>query len=633
MLLAIRDKAQGWIAWVIVILISIPFALWGVQEYLGAGGDSVVAEVDGVEINAQELDRSIQRYRAALRERLGASYNPEMFPDEMIRRQVLDGMIREMVVTQSARRLGLRAGDDMVRDSILTMPSFQRAGRFDNAAYESALRTQGFTPGSFEQRLREDLAVKLLEHGVSSGALVTDREVEDYVRLRDQKRDFSFVNVAAASFIDSIEPSEDEIKSYYDANQSQFMRPERVKLDYLELDRDQLADALEVSQEDLAAYYEEHKAEFTSPEQRRVRHILIPVEGSGDEAEAAALAKAMSLVDRVRAGEDFAELAKTDSKDPGSANNGGDLGVVGRGAMVEAFETAAFSLEPNVVSDPVKTQFGYHVIQVTEIVPEHVQTLEEAGDRLAGEYRRNEAEHLFYDHSERLTDLTYEHAESLEPAAEVLGLQIQHGDWMTRVGGAAPLDSPKVAAAAFSDDVLERGNNSEPVELETTHLVVLRVVDHEASMPQPLEEVRDRIRDNLRTTAASAKAAELAQQMREGIDGGVGIDTVAADNGLTVEQRTEVARHGSDVAAELVESVFRARRPENGLSAGVVALNTGDHAVFVVSKVSDADPDTLSTEDRQAVRNQLTTARAQRDFDLFVEQRRAESSIEVRKAD
>jgi len=630
MLQAIRDKAQGWIAWAIVILISIPFALWGIQEYLGAGGDPVVAEVDGVEIKAQELDQSIQRYRAALRDRLGASYDPDMFPDEMIRRQVMEGMIRDLVVAQSARALGLRAGDEMVRDSILTVPAFQRAGRFDTAAYESALRTQGYTPQSFEQRLREDMAVKLLENGISAGALVTDSELDDLIRLRDQKRDFDFVNVSAEPFAATIEPTEDEIKGHYDANQALYMRPERVKVDYLELNRDQLAEALEVTDDALAAYYEEHKAEFTSPEQRRVRHILIPVEGTGDEAESAAFAKAQSLVERLRSGEDFAELAKTESKDPGSANTGGDLGVVGRGAMVEAFEEAAFALETNDISDPVKTQFGYHIIQVTEVLSEHVQSLEEARDRVSREYRLNQAEHIFYDYAERLTDLAYEHAESLEPAAQALGLEIQHSDWVTRDGGASPLDSPKVVSAAFSEDVLERGNNSDAIELETTHLIVLRVVEHEETAPRPLDEVSDQIRQTLRSQMASQKAGELAGQMLERVNGGAELEAVATENGLSVEPRTDIGRRDGSVAPNLVESVFRAPRPsDGGVSANVVALASGDHAVFVVTKVADADPAALDAEARNALRDQLASARAQRDYDLFVDQQRAEASIKI----
>ena len=483
MLQIIRDKAQGWIAWIIVILISIPFALWGIQEYLGAGGDPVVAKIDGAKITQQELDSAIHRQRANLRERLGAGYDPEQFPDALLRQQVLGGMIRDRVIGQTAADLGLRAGDAMVRSQILQIPAFQSGGRFDTAAYESALRAQGYTAASFEESLRDDLASMLLESGIASSALVTDRDLNDYLRLRDQTRDIGVVTVKAAAFVSAEAPADNAIRAYYEENTTRFMRPERVKIEYLELDRDKLAESVSVDEDGVAALYDAHRAEYVAPEQRRIRHILVTVEG--DDADSAALTTAESIGAQLRDGADFAELAKVHSKDPGSAAKGGDLGLVGRGVMVAPFEDAAFTLAQGDISDPVKTQFGYHVIQVTEIVPERVQTLEEARARIEAAYRQQEAEHLFYDKAERLTDLTYEQPDSLTSAAEALGLEVQQSDWLTRSGGGAGvLASPKVTAAAFDEDVLGRGNNSEPIELDTTHLVVLRTLAHEEAAPQ-----------------------------------------------------------------------------------------------------------------------------------------------------
>ena len=265
MLQAIRDKAHGWIAWVIVILISIPFALWGIQEYLGVGGDPVVVEVDGVEITQNEIDASMQRYRSALRERLGAAYNPDMFPDRLVREQVLRSMIRDVVLAQTATGLGLRAGDEMVRAQILDVPAFQRAGSFDPAAYKSAISMQGYTPAAFEARLRDDLATSILESGIRSGAVVTDVEVDDFVRLRDQKRDIAYVTVEAAGFLGDSDPADEEIQAFYDQNSSRFMQPERVRIAYIELNRDQLADAVVVDEEALQAYYDRHQAEYGAP--------------------------------------------------------------------------------------------------------------------------------------------------------------------------------------------------------------------------------------------------------------------------------------------------------------------------------------------------------------------------------
>ena len=633
MLLNIRDKAQGWIAWAIVILISIPFALWGIQEYLGVGSEPVVAEVDGTEITEQQLERNIQRYRANLREQLGAAYDPEMLPDELVRQQVLDAMVRDLVLASTARDLGLRAGDDMVRDSIRNMAAFQRDGRFDNQAYESALRVQGFSPAAFEQSMRDDLATALLQSGIRGGALVTDLEIDDYVRVRDQTRDIALVRIEADAVLGDFTPDDEEIQSYYDANPGAFMRPERVKLRYLELDRNGIADGLEPDEQALVSYYDKHLAEYTSPEQRRLRHILITVDGEGDEADAQALSTASDLLERLTAGEDFAELAKAHSKDPGSAVQGGDLGLVEPGVMVPAFEEAAFALEAGALSEPVRTGFGYHLIRVDEIMPRGTLPFAQVRDRVDRAYRQAEAEQRYFSLAEQLTDITYESPESLEPAAEALGLEIQTSDWISREGGGSGiLASPKVAAAAFEEDVLQRGYNSEPVEIDPTHMIVLRVLEHEEAAPRPLAEVREQILGILKSETAARKTAEQADQMREKVESAA-LDAVAAEYGLAVETHAAVTRTASELNPQLVRAVFAAGRPQqDAVIAHAVALPGADQALFVVRQVTDGDPSQLSESERAEVRTILERRREQQEYDLVIDQQVAESGIEYRRS-
>jgi peptidyl-prolyl cis-trans isomerase D len=634
MLQAIRDKAQGWIAWAIVILISIPFALWGINEYLGVGGDPVIAEVDGVEITQRELDSSIQRYRYTLRDRLGAAYDPDMFPDSMVRQQVLDSMIRDLVIARSAADLGLRAGDAMLRANIRQVPAFQSGGRFDPQAYESALRVQGFTPATFEQRLRDELAVTLLESGVTGGALVTDREVRDFLSLRDQTRDVAYVVVPAERFAVGTEPDEAEIQAYYEENSARFVRPERVKLAFIELSREQLAESLPVDEEALLTYYETHGSAFIAPEQRRVRHILLTPDGSGDDADAAALARAEELLDKLRAGEDFAELAQAHSADPGSGAAGGDLGLVGRGVMVDAFEEVAFSLEPGVVSDPVKTEFGYHLIEVTEVMPEQVQEFDEARDRVMRAWRQEEAERRFYDLAERLADLAFENPGSLDVAAEALDLPVQESDWIVATGGAGGvLDTPKVLAAAFSEEVLERGNNSDTIELDATHVLVLRSLAHEVAAPKPLDEVRDEIVEAIAQQNETAAAEQFAGELLSAVKDGQSLADAAAGHDLEVMTLTDLGRAGGEgVPPALVNAVFTAGLPgEAGSLPGSVALGLGDRAVFVLQDVTNADVSALSGEELEATRAQLASRRAQRELALFVAQQRAETAVNLKQ--
>lgn len=631
MLLAIRDKAQGWIAYAIVILISIPFALWGINEYFGTGGDPVVAEAEGVEITQRELDTAVQRYRNGLRERLGASYDPDMFPDSMVRQQVLGSMIRDVVISETAADLGLRAGNDMVRNSIRQVPAFQSNGQFDPRAYESALRTQGYSPSSFEERLRGEMATTLLERGITDGVLVTETEVRNYLSLANQMRDFSYVVVPAAKFSDGEAPTAEAIKTFYEENAVRFIRPERVKVAYLELSRELLADSLSVTEENLREYYDVHKAEFTAPEQRRVRHILIAV---GDEGEDAALEQAQTLLAELRAGGDFAELAKTHSADPGSGSAGGDLGLVGRGVMVAPFEESAFSLEPGVISEPVKSQFGYHLIEVTEVVPEHVQSLEEARDRIATSWRQDEAERLYYDQAERLADLSYENPGSLEVAADALALQVQESDWVSSAGGmGGVLDNPKVLAAAFSEDVLVRGNNSDAIELDATHMLVLRTMEHEDAAPKPLDEVREEIVATLNQQRASEAAKELADNALAEVQAGEDLASVAALYGLSVMTAEGLVRTGSEEhPPALVRAVFTAGIPVDGKPViAETALGGGDRAVFVLDNVVNADTASLSAEEIAGARAQISSRRAERTLAMFVAQQRAEASVSVKE--
>ncbi|MEN8174752.1 MAG: SurA N-terminal domain-containing protein [Pseudomonadota bacterium] len=619
MLQSIRDKAHGWIAWTIVILISIPFALWGINEYFGVGSDPAVAQVNGVEITQSELDTGIQRYRMNLRDRLGSNYRPDSFPDELIRRQVLESRIRDILMVQSAHDMRLRAGDEMVRASIRAVPAFQRGGRFDNQAYQAALRSQGMSAGAFERRMRDDLAVALLELGVAGGALVTDRELDDYLRLRDQTRDIGYARLEAAVFSDSITPSDVQVEEYYEANGVRFMQPERVVVEYLDLNRDTLAETVSVDEADLVAFFEDTKTAYSPPEKRTMRHILV-----ASETEAAELAK------RIDAGEDFAELAREYSQDPGSAASGGDLGVVERGIMVPAFEAAALALAEGEISVPVGTEFGFHIIQVTAIEGGGSPGLDEIRDEVVRAYREDQAERMFFDQAERLGDLVYESPDSLNPAAEVLGLEVQRSDWITRAGGEGDLASPRVVTAAFSDDVLQQGNNSDPLELDNSRILVLRVVDHHEAQPKLLEDVREEIIGLLRTQAASEQAAGVAESMRDAVAQGRTLDSVAQENGLEPRVHAGVARTATDLESAIVNAAFEAGRPQAGTPVvTLVPLPGGDHAVLKINAVHDADPGAISAEEREAARESLENRRRSAAVDLFLAQQRTDADISI----
>ncbi|SDX36005.1 peptidyl-prolyl cis-trans isomerase D [Allochromatium warmingii] len=594
MLQTIRERAQGWIAWAIVILISIPFALWGIQSYLGVGGEPIAATVNGVELPERELDRRVQEARLDLRERLGADYDPATVDDQQLRAEVLDTLIQETVLLEAVKRLGLRVSDQEVQLQILSDPSFVKDGRFDKETYERLLRFQGLTPALYEAQLRQKLSATQLVRALASSELATRTERDAYKRLMGQRREISYLRLPLAAHRTEEPLDEARITAYYDSNRARFQTPEQVKLDYLVLDSEQLAAKIEVSEDELRQLYASDQARFVQPERRAVRHLLLKVEDGADAAAAqAVLEQIQAIRARIQAGESFEELAKTLSQDPGSAAQGGSLGIIESGIMVPAFDQAAFALAVGAVSEPVRTNFGYHLIEVTQIQPATTQPFAAVRESLHDQLTKQRAESLFYDLAERLATITYESPESLEPAAQELGLTIQHSDWVSREHSEpSVLAHPKVMAAAFHEEVLVNGRNSDLLEPERDRLqaVVLRVVAHRDVSVKALADVREEIsaaiRDEQARVAAKAAAEALAEKLRDGSDWS------AAGADLTPELPGLVDRQSTAVPAGVLDAAFKLAVPtEGGVSIGTAILDDGDAVVVRVTKVEDGQID------------------------------------------
>jgi peptidyl-prolyl cis-trans isomerase D len=610
MLQTIRERAQGWIAWAIVILISIPFALWGIQSYLGTGSEPVVAKVNGVEITERQFDFRYREVRARLREQLGAAYRPELFDEKTMRSQVLDQMIQENLLLQTAHDLGLRASDQELRTAIASNPAFQADGRFDNATYERMLEVQRMSPAQYEESLRQRIVGSQISRAILASELAIDKELEESIRLEDQRRRVSFIQVPAAGFLTEDPVSEEEIAAFYEDNQQVFQTPERIRVQYLVLDADSMATDRAPAEEELRERYESEMERFRKTERRRVRHILIALDGDADAAaEDRAKASAGEIRERILAGEDFAVLAQELSEDPGSAGQGGDLGFIEPGLMDPAFDQAAFELGASEVSGAVRSQFGYHLIEVTEVESGTTKSFEEVREQLIDEVQRRGIEGMYYDLAERLANLSYESPDSLEPAAEALGLELQTSDWIGRDGGEGILSHRKIIAAVFSDEVLKEGNNSDVIEPERDQMqaVVARVLEHEEAAAKPLDDVREEIVTSLRqkraADAAEAKAAELAETLRSGTDLAVAAgDYRLTDGGL-------IDRSNAQVPPAVGQLAFTLPRPREGAVAfGSTRLANGDAAAVMLSEVVDGSLDAQGDDARAQKREALTEA-------------------------
>lgn len=633
MLHFIRERAQGWLAYGIVILIIIPFALWGVNQYFSGAGEVTVAKVDGAEIQQRELQRAYLQQRRQMQQMLGDRFNPEQFPEKVMKREVLEGMVRDRLLIQVARDAGFWIGDAQLAQAIRSTSAFQGENGFSKEQYERTLRAQGMNPSYFEARMRRSMLSGQLKAGVAGSAFLTGRELDTVLRLKKQRRDIGYLVLPLERFLADVEAGDEEVERYYQDHKERYVVPERVKVAYLELDLEEMREGIEVSEETLRQTYEERAEQFSSPEERRVRHILIEVpRDGGDEAEAAAKAEAERLLARLDEGAAFAELAREHSDDPGSAEEGGDLGFMGKGVMDEAFEQAAFSLEPGEPGGPVRSAFGYHIIKVEEVRGGDVQPFEEVRDQLKQRVQRERAEARFYEQSEQLANLTYEQPDALEPAAEALGLTVQKTGYFDRSGGEGIASNQEVVKTAFSGEVLAEGFNSQPVELDTNHLVVLRVEDHRPERQQSLDEVRDRVAEAVRRQKASEAVRAAADTLAERLAGGEEPVAVADTEGLQWQRHEGLARSGEgEVPGPVRRTAFAVPRPAEGeRTAQAVELASGDQAVVAVSRVVDGEPAEVPADERQKERRDLVRAEGRIAYESLLSYLRSRADVTIR---
>ncbi len=631
MLQSIREKAQGWIAWVIVILISIPFALWGIQEYLGAGSATIKASVNDREITEREFEGDYRRFREQLRQQMGAAYRPDLLDDKLLRKEVLASIIKSELIYQQAIGLDLRASDEVLRDLIKSNPAFQVGGRFNQKAYENAARRVGLTTDGYELQMRRLLVSEQLKRAITSSEIVTQTELEEILRLKDQVRKMSYLKIPADNYLTATQVTPEEIDSYYQANKQSFMSPERVKLEYLELDIKNVAKTIKVEEDELRSYYEQHKSEYQSSEQRRASHILITVDEAADEAtKAKARKQAEAALKRVKSGEDFAKVAQVLSQDPGSAKQGGDLGFFAKGEMMEAFEKAAFALQKNAISNLVTTPFGYHIIKLTDIKVAKKKGFEELKAELTDAYQKEKAAGMFYEYAEKLADLSYEDPDSLEPAADALGLKVLRSGWVTRDGGAGVLGNGRVISAAFSEDVLTEGHNSELLELGTEHVLVLRVVEHEESKVKPLQQVTADIEQLLKKRAASKLAEQNGKEIMAKLRQGLALNEAATKLKAELKSSVEVGRDSAELPGEILQTLFKMPKPEGkGVVYAEASMANGDYAVIALEQVTDGTGNGLTDEDMSKLRAAVARELAESNFDHMVENMRNRSEIVI----
>ncbi len=604
MLQTIRKHAQGILGIIIIVLISITFALWGVQNYFMGNVNAAVAVVNDVEIDIQEFEQRYGEYRNRL-----ATQGVELtVEDEPIRRrEFLDAMIDSEVWRQAALSGGVTVMAGEVRERIRAIEAFQIDGQFNPEVYVELLRARGLTPEMLENDIRESALIERIPDIIAMTAWTMPDEVDRLAELTNQRRSFSYVTFDAESFLDTVEVSDEDVEAYFEANQNDFQEPERVTVEYIEINAADYANQIVVDEFALEDSFEQQRGRFRTPERRRAAHILLEVADDADEAAVeSARARAQALADEARGGADFATLASENSDDIVSAEEGGDLGWISSGDMVEPFEDALMALDEGAISDAVRTSFGYHVIYLQEIDEERGQTFEEAREVLAREYQETEAERQFIDLQDQLEEqLNYAVVPDMEAAAAELGLEVQTTEPFDRSGGEGIAAQQPVIDAAFSEMVLEDAVVSDPILLETNHVVFLRVIEHQPAYVPDLADAVDQARAAAEQAAAREAAEAAAEALAENVLGGGTLEElVDADETLTLATEEESSRFGGATPRGLLEKIFRLPRPaEDAAVIEVLSVDDDRFATVSLTSVGVASEETMSaTEQFMALR-------------------------------
>jgi len=617
---AVRNNKK--IVQIFLALITLPFAFFGVESYVrsvGTGDD--VAKVGDIKITQQQFRQTLQEQQEKLRTQLGGQFDPKILDTVEARSAILDDLINQRLLLVEASKRGMFASDDAVRRTIGSVEAFKVDGKFSSERYEAALRAQGMTPAGFEAQLRQDMTLQQLAGAVGQSGLMAHAVSDRVLAMQSEKREVMEYRLGLDTYLAKVKLADGAAKKFYDENSKQFEMPERLKAEYVVLSMDGIAAQLVVTDAEIKAWYDSHKDKFQQPEERRASHILVASEKIGKDKARAKAAELLKEVQKTPSA--FAELAKKNSDDPGSAAKGGDLGFFGRGMMVKSFDDAAFSQKEGEISGVVESDFGFHIIKVTGIHAGKEKPLADVKAEIEAELKKTAASRKFAEAAEAFSNAVYEQPDSLKPAADKFKLAVKQSDWLLRQANPVngPLGNEKLLAALFSEDSVKNKRNTEAVEVAANTLVAARIVEYKPTELQSFDSVRANIETLLKQREALAQARSEGEARLAALKKGE--DKLAWGSAKSVSRMD--ARLIHPLAAPLV---FKADVSKLPAYAGVELPGIG-YALYKVAKVEAGDK--LDDARRLAVVRQLGSLQSQEDVQLYLAALRNRYKVEVNK--
>lgn len=587
MLEAIRAHSQGWLAKLILTLIAVPFALFGIDAYLkNAGSDAAVAKVAGSSVSVIEYRNAMQSLRNKMQSE--GQKDLSLLDTPQARLTVLNRLINTRLLNAEAQDSKFKISNEQLSEFVITLPEFQQNGKFSQEVYDKLLTQNQMTPSKFENMMRSELVTQQVRDGIPPLAFATKAVEDRAIKSELQQREVTIAEIKSADFISQVKVDDAEVRSYYEKHKDKFQVPEQVKLEFVRFSANDLIMKMQVNEEDSKRFYNENAAKFQGDEKRRASHILIGFgPGATPEAKAQAKKKAEEILAEVKKNPaKFAELAKKNSQDPGSAEKGGDLGMFGRGAMVKAFEDAAYSMKPGQVSDLVQSEFGFHIIKLTEVSGQ-AQSYESLKPQIRAELMYQKALAKFSEEAENFNNLVYEQSSSLKPAADNYGLQVQKTDWVSATDGAKFFKNDKLMSLVFSNEVLIDKRNTEAVEVANNTLVAARVVEHKAAAPRSFDEVKAGITDFLKIEKASKLAFDHGNAALASLKNNQTVSNIDWIPAVTVDRK-----NAQGLTELTMSNVFKIDTTKLPAYTGVSDSKKGFLLIKVVA-VHDADEDTV----------------------------------------
>ena len=616
MLTKIREKAQGAFAWGILILICVPFALWGINNYLDTGKEAAVASVGDKDFYQRDVNKAYEQYSQNL-QGLGID-------EQAVKAQALQKLIKDEVLLQYVHAEGLVVTDDEARDFIKGLPYFQVDGKFSDKQFKSLLSSQRISSAEFVGRIKNALIMEQFQHSIVDSSFATQYDVESFFKIQNQLRDVDYVTVPVQALKE--QPTVEEISAYYQQHQDLYSTPEQVSVESVALSLEEIAKKVVVTDEKLKAFYEEQKDQFTTPERRKISHILFMVNDKITEKQA--LEKALKAKQDL-ASKDFSALAAEVSDDKLTAKKGGDLGLFNVGVMEKAFEESASTLKLGEVSNPVRSAFGYHLIKVTELVPGDIKSFDSVKNEVTLAYQKAQAENAFYEAGQKLTEMSYEHPDNLQTVADGLNVSVQKSALFTKEKGEGIAADEKVRNAAFSEEVLQ-GNNSTPIELGADRLVVVRLLEHKVAAKRDLNEVKQEVAAVLSKEKAQLLTVQKAQQIKERLQAGESIQAVASENKLEIKAEKGLARGKNKLPEPLSEAVFKAAKPVGDKpSVFIAVLPSGEQVLVSLTKVTAGIMSEDDKKQMELAKKNIANAFGQTEFSQVLNSLQVEADVEI----